>query len=76
MRGATTRFGHAAERLPMPALLRRHLSKGEAAFILAAYAIPLPGTGLVAAAIVGGKIGCRHLHSRWTGRGATRAYGG
>jgi len=75
-REASARLGNAAERLPLPALLRRHLSKGDAAFILAAYAIPLPGTGLVAAALVGGKLGCRHLHGRWTRRIATRAYGG
>lgn len=62
--------------LPVPAVLARHISKGDATFIAIAYAIPLPGTGLVAAAIVGGKIGARHLRGRLKPLPAAPAYRG
>jgi len=48
-------------RLPGLAAARRHLSRKDLAFIAAAYAIPLPGTALFAAMIVGSRLGCGHL---------------
>jgi len=53
-----------AGRIPVPAAFAKHLSKKDLAFIAAAYAIPLPGTALFAAAIVGSRLGCGHLRSR------------
>ena len=55
----------AVGNIPVPAVIRKHVSKKDAAFIAAAYAIPLPGTGLIAAMIVGGKLAVRHRRSRW-----------
>ncbi|MCB8876070.1 hypothetical protein [Acidisoma silvae] len=51
--------------VPVPAVVKKHVSKKDAAFIAAAYAIPLPGTGLLAAIIVAGKLAVRHRRSRW-----------
>jgi hypothetical protein len=53
--------GDFAANVPLPATVRKSLSKGDFAFIVAACAIPLPGTGLLAAAIVVGRLGCKHL---------------
>lgn len=52
------------EKIPVPAVARKHLSRKDVAFIAAAYAIPLPGTALFAAAIVASKLACRQLRLR------------
>jgi hypothetical protein len=54
-----------ARKIPVPAAIKRNLTKADIAFIAAAYAIPLPGTALFAAALVGSKHGCRHLRNRF-----------
>lgn len=61
---ALRKAGKFAGKVPVPAVVKKHVSKKDMTFIAAAYAIPLPGTALFAAAIVGTKLGCRHLHSR------------
>ncbi|MCQ8278025.1 hypothetical protein NFI95_06145 [Acetobacteraceae bacterium KSS8] len=59
--------------LPMPDWLKRNLSRREAAFIAAAYAIPLPGTALIAALLVGGRRLFRRLRRRWVERSSMPA---
>jgi hypothetical protein len=61
---ALRKADEVTKKVPVPAVVRKHLSKKDMAFIAAAYAIPLPGTALFAAAIVGSNHGCRHLRSR------------
>jgi hypothetical protein len=63
-RSALRKADEFTKKVPLPAIVKQHISKKDAAFIAAAYAIPLPGTGLFAAAIVGGKLSCRLLRSR------------
>ena len=52
----------------MPGWLKRNLSKRETAFIAAAYAIPLPGTALIAALLVGLRRLFRRLRRHWAER--------
>jgi hypothetical protein len=56
------------KKLPVPSIVKKNLTKADIAFIAAAYAIPLPGTALFAAAIVGSKYGCRHFRNRFKPR--------
>lgn len=53
-----------AGKIPVPAVVKKHVSKKDAAFIAAAYAIPLPGTAFCAAIIIAAKLGIRHLRNR------------
>lgn len=62
------RFIALSDRIPLPAGLRRHISRGDAAFIAAAYAIPLPGTALFAALLVALKLGIRRALRRSAAR--------
>lgn len=60
-------FGKAMEfttKIPVPAGIKKHLSKKDVALIAAAYAIPLPGTALFAAVIVAGMHGFGHMRNR------------
>jgi len=61
---ALRKAGEVTKKVPVPAVVKKHLSKKDLAFIAFAYAIPLPGTALFAAAIVGSKLVCRQLRSR------------
>ncbi len=73
---AMRKAGDVIDKIPVPAAIRRHVSRKDAAFIAAAYAIPLPGTGLVAAAIVGSKLGYRHWRGRLKRDATVNAYNG
>ena len=64
MQGAFRKAEDFTRKLPIPSIVRKNLSRKDVAFIAAAYAIPLPGTALFAAAMVGSKHGCRHLRNR------------
>lgn len=50
-----------SDRIPLPAIVRRNITRGDAAFIAAAYMIPLPGTALLAALVVGLRHAIRNL---------------
>ena len=65
VRLAQQRAERLSASIPVPASVRRHVSKRDATFIAAAYAIPLPGTALVAAILVGLKIAARQMRLRW-----------
>lgn len=73
---ALRKAGDFTRTIPVPAIVRKHVSKRDAAFIAAAYAIPLPGTALIAAAIVGSKLGYRHWRGRLQRDAAVNAFNG
>jgi hypothetical protein len=64
MQGAFRKADEFTKKIPVPSIVKKNLSKADVAFIAAAYAIPLPGTALFAAAMIGSKHGCRHLRNR------------
>jgi hypothetical protein len=74
--GALRKAGDFTRTIPVPAIVRKHVSKRDAAFIAAAYAIPLPGTALIAAAIVGSRLGYRHWRGRLQRDAAVNAFNG
>jgi hypothetical protein len=60
---ALRRADELAQKIPVPDVLKKHLSQKDAAFIAVASAIPVPGTGLFAALIVGGKFSYKFLRN-------------